>query len=144
MRGTVANPTRRLSPSTPRDVVVAGGADMTSTIELQRIPHERYEFVLYDDDGSELLRGFPCSTRGQAKRAAEATALAISQEDRVFQRSLHGELFLAVHDERDEMIARSPHVTTEREIEDLLTEARHAAPRARIIDMTAKVTKATH
>jgi hypothetical protein len=114
---------------------------MTSTIELQRIPHERYEFVLYDDDGSELLRGFPCSTRGQAKRAAEATAKSIGQEDRVFQRSLHGEIFLAVHDEQDQMIARSPHVSTEREIEDLLTEARHAAPRAKIVDLTAKVTK---
>lgn len=117
---------------------------MTSTIELQRIPHERFEFVLYDDDGSELLRGLPCSSRGQARRAAEATAMAVGLEERVFQRSLHGELFLAVHDENDELIARSPHVGTEREIEDLLTEARHAAPRAQFVDATAKVAKGAH
>ena len=111
---------------------------MASTIELQCVPHERFEFVLYDDDGSELLRGLPCSTRGQARRAAVATATAIELEERVFQRSLHGELFLAVHDEHDELIARSPHVGTEREIEDLLTEARHAAPRAQLVDLTAE------
>ena len=102
---------------------------MTSTIALQRGRDERFTFVLFGDDGTELLRGLPCFSRNQAQRSAEKTLRCLTTEERVFLHQQHGQHYYLVHEDHNEMIARSPHMLGPQAATEILAEAREVAPR---------------
>jgi uncharacterized protein YegP (UPF0339 family) len=111
---------------------------MASKFELSRTKDSRYFFTLVGDDGTELLRGLPLFSKTQARKAAEAAQTCILDPVRVFKKESHGELYFTVHNAKDEMIARSPHMHSPLAIDEILEEAKGAVEKAIFFDASER------
>jgi len=101
------------------------------------LDHDKVNFQLRGDGGRTLLAGLPGTSKIMLQNAILHVRSALrDSHNLVPHRSADGRHFLAVKDKDGSILAKSPHVATPGEVEELAHTILAVAGKAPIVDMT--------
>jgi hypothetical protein len=108
---------------------------MVYRFEIQKGKDEKFFFTLVSEDGIELVRGLHHFNKSHARKDAESVAGCLG-DGRVRKKEFKGEFYFALHDEKDQMFARSRYVKGPLALDETLDEAKAAAVNATVVDVS--------
>ncbi len=112
---------------------------MAVRFELVLDPNGKFHFQLRAPEGEVLLQGLSCDSRIMAQNDVLHTRNSLQDEAHVVGHVADdGTRFVVVKDHDGTVLARSPHVSTQPMLEELLTKIRNAAVNAPLVDLSKR------